>query len=839
MAEFFFFTEPSKLSDQTASQAFSAIDQDQFRVGNMFSITEDARAFAITDGLVLVQQIGTTGLYNIILKPSEQPDLNLPKISYIIYKGINATSIIDGNKVAASTNNDLTRVIHDNIVQWYAAEGTAIPSTEPAANTSLGLEYTATNPDPDFVLQDGDRLDQVFYSSDAITLPFVFGGNYIGDFDSSGEIGLTIIFEKIGFHPTFELARSLTDILSFTPLGGTPTNAEVFRRKHENETVHNFMDAAAFFGAFTNSRLKVFDGSGFVNKSGDVLYNDVISKHFNKNTIYIDIRNESEDSFNYYENYANTLQWSLDGTDTLTNVDYYRNNGWPLLVIDDSVGSSEFDAGNLDRIIKLSFPRGDNESPLIYYRRAYKADLGTQLPTGPEQFYSPAVISDAFACEDLIPYLVSNRASADYFQIKIIRRVILENDENNDFPRQGYSLFKRSYLDNLFPIFDMDIPFTNTNYTNLKVYYDAAFIDKVLVDSGTLNDGLSEYALRDFVSSTGVASDTNNISFIAFPFKYHINQDNNDDFLPISGFETTGANPFLIELDNLISQVNLVRSSFLIGGSSQEYLNFVNNTIANGAQSNNQYSFDDVIVLSVTRAEYQALEQLKQQHFVGPYKVYLGVKNISVLTDDDGNRYSYFTYVLRGLTENNGEIETHEELTTITSITSDAILGINSGHIFPIDNPFIEEDYGERNGAHRGIDIEASTDAGTPGQPIYAVWTGEIVRIIKSADLVENGGTDDDAGGVRIRILGNNGVHYNYFHMQPGSNDSFNMGDTVQQGTQIGSIGLSGEGFNVNPDWEQFHLHFETWSSVSPVIKVSPYSIFPELALLPYERHRD
>lgn len=840
MADFFFFTEPSKLNNQTSGQAFGAIDENEFRIGNLFTASADAKAFAITDGLILVQQIGTSDRYNIILKPSEQPDLNLPKINYLIYKGIKKSSIVDGTKVAAGTNNDLTRVIHDNAVQWYAAEGIPIPSTEPSANTSLGLEYTSTNTDSDFAIQDSDFLDKIFYSSDALTLPFVFGGNYIGDFDSSADIGLTIIFEKIGFNPTFELARSLSDMLTFSPLGGNPTNAEIFRRKHEKENVHNFIDSSAFFGAFVDLGIKVFDGSAFVLKKSNDLYNDVVEKHFNKNKIYLDIRNESEDSFNYYENYSNTIEWSLDGTTTLTNVDYYRNNGWPLLIIDDSTGNSEFDPGNTDKTIKLTFPRGDNESPLVYYRRVYKEELGFNLPTGLEQFQSPSILNDKFSIEDLIPYLINDRASSNYYQIKIIKRVILENDENNDFPRQGYSMFKRSYLDNLFPIFDMKIPFTNANYTNLKLYYDSSYIDKVLLDSGTLNNGVSEYALRDYISSTGIASDANNITFMAFPFKYHINQDNNDDFIPLSGFETTGANPFLIELDNLVSQINLVRSNFLIGGSTQEYLNFVNNDIVNRVQSTNQYSFDDVIILSITRTEYQTLEQLKQQNFVGPYKVYLGIKNISVLTDDNGNKYSSFTYVLRGLTENNGEIETHEELSSITSITSDSVLGINSGHIFPIDKPFIEEDYGERNGGHGGIDIESTSDSATPGLPIYAVRSGTVTWIKKQEHLVENGGDDDDPAGVRIRIKGaDNNIRYNYYHMEPGSNDNFNIGDFIQQGTQIGKIGLSGQGFNINPAWEQYHLHLELWSTDSRSSRINPYSIFPELALLPYERHRD
>src|SRR5699024_8918010 len=128
----------------------------------------------------------------------------------------------------------------------------------------------------------------------------------------------------------------------------------------------------------------------------------------------------------------------------------------------------------------------------------------------------------------------------------------------------------------------------------------------------------------------------------------------------------------------------------------QEYLSFINVQVLNAGIEYTPYSFDDVILLSITRNEYDQLELLKQQNFIGPYKVYIGVKNISVLTDDNGNAYCSFIYVLRGLTENNGNIEPLEVVSPITSITSDSILGINSGHVFPIDTPYISSSYGWR-----------------------------------------------------------------------------------------------------------------------------------------------
>ena len=228
---------------------------------------------------------------------------------------------------------------------------------------------------------------------------------------------------------------------------------------------------------------------------------------------------------------------------------------------------------------------------------------------------------------------------------------------------------------------------------------------------------------------------------------------------------------------------------------------------------------------------------LKNANFPGGYKVYLGIKDITPILSD-GNNYYSFHLVLRGLRVVGNNVERHFLDTNILSYTNEDILGISSGHVFPVANAYIEEDYGERNGGHKGIDIETITDAATPDSPIYAVRSGTVEKIVKSANLLHNGGYDSDKAGIRMRIQGDNGYFYYYFHMAPGSNDTFSVGDVITAGQQIGNIGLSGQGYDVNPAWSQYHLHFEIWSSVNPIRKVNPYTVFPELALLPFDTHR-
>jgi murein DD-endopeptidase MepM/ murein hydrolase activator NlpD len=97
---------------------------------------------------------------------------------------------------------------------------------------------------------------------------------------------------------------------------------------------------------------------------------------------------------------------------------------------------------------------------------------------------------------------------------------------------------------------------------------------------------------------------------------------------------------------------------------------------------------------------------------------------------------------------------------------------------------------------------------------------------------------DSRGSGVRVRIRNTDtNLSYAYYHMQGGSNDHLNIGDQVNQGDQIGTVGQSAEGQLVNTTrLSGPHLHFEIWSNGS---KINPYLAFPELALVPFTKHRN
>lgn len=845
-----FFTEPQKLQTQVQNIAFGAIDENQYRLSNLYTATVSPKVFAVSNGSILVQEcVDNSTLVNLIIKPTEQPDLDLPKIDFIIYKGVMRNSIIESTGIIApELNNDLTKKIWESYrlqVAAFANNSNTTPPLTPLAKDVLGFGYNSTGIG-EYLALDTDSLNKVFYS-DINPLFTVVGGDYIGDFGIAN-FGIMILFERIGFKPTFKFARETDTKLLFPPILPEATSTEIFKRKHDKEIILSFIDTSAFFGAFHSLGIKTYNGTVFETKFGQSLYDTVTVKNFNKNKVYIDIKNEYDDSFNYYENYSNNISWSLDNTEALSPVNYYRST-WPILVVD----NNEVAITNTEKIIKISLPNHDNESPLIYLKRAYRADIGlNRLPQEREKFLTPTSVG-ATALTRLvrlnqnviIPHL-SNFIISNYFQIKYIKRVKVDDDQETgpssgvdiNIPSIGHSLYKRTYLDNIFPIFDMEIPFPNIG-TNLKVFYDASYIDKILVKDIPQRDIIGNYTLRDYTANIGIASDTNAITFISFPYKYNSNINRNNSIIPLSGMEMAGNNPFLIELNDRIAAIDLQRDTFIYNNNTIEYVKVVNNIIPQEiAFTPTNYNFDDVIIISITRTQFEALKVLKTQNFTEGYKVYLGVKNITSINSNEKS-YVSFQLVLRGLRHLNNQIDAHSVDTNITLYTDEQILGISSGHAFPVSKAYIEEGFGERtNGQHKGIDIETTTNAGTAGQPIYAARAGVVDKIIKLNDLLHHGGVDDNLGGIRVRILGDNGFYYNYFHMQPNSNNAFNIGTNVAKGTQIGTIGISGFGYGVNPNWSQYHLHFEVWQSVTPLVKISPYRVFPELALLPFDNHR-
>ena len=668
MADFFFFTEPSKLNNQTTGQAFGAIDENQFRVGNVFSASADAKAFAVITGNVLVQQVdGSASLVNIILKPEDQPNLNLPKIDYIIYKGVVKSSIISTTKVAAPSKNDLTRKIWESHSTLLAEMPDAPP--EPLAADALGYGYSASATD-DYKALDTDGLNVAFYNNNN-KLFRINAGDYIGDFKASA-FGIVVVLEKIGFDPKFELARELDSTISFAALDSAATDTEKFRRKHDKENVLSFLDSTAFFGAFDGQGIKVTsDGTNFIKKDPETFFQDVISKHFNKNTLYLDIRNEYLDSFNYYENYANELKLDLVGEEQFTEINYYRNQ-WPWFAIVDS----EFDIENTEKTIGLALNIGDNEFPRAFLKRGEIFNIDLEKSNNPSLRFLDLETDDDEAHYKIIdkirvPRNDNGLIKANYFQLRYIKRYA-----TSDSSYQGLSLRKESYLDNLFPIFDMKLPYVYGGTMDMKMFSDASYIDK-----SNINE-------IEFTVDLGVAKDADAYSFVAMPQAYNEDTLNVRGKVPLYSEQVFNDDSF-IDHFNKKTTVESIRSDvFQTTTESYEYLAFAETldevvlldpesaVIDDDIMVENSildYDFENINILSLTSAQMITLESIKDTEFISPYKVYLGIANTQNLQDGDES-FSKTFYALRGLKENgSGDLEPHEVITDIEVLASESL----------------------------------------------------------------------------------------------------------------------------------------------------------------------
>lgn len=90
---------------------------------------------------------------------------------------------------------------------------------------------------------------------------------------------------------------------------------------------------------------------------------------------------------------------------------------------------------------------------------------------------------------------------------------------------------------------------------------------------------------------------------------------------------------------------------------------------------------------------------------------------------------------------------------------------------------------------------------------------------------------DGNGGGIRVRIEAANGLQFNHFHMQAGSNSHLQKEQQVRQGQIIGNLGGLGL-FDLNNFAP--HLHYEIWDANGT--RLNPYAIHPEL--LPLHRRK-
>jgi hypothetical protein len=157
-----------------------------------------------------------------------------------------------------------------------------------------------------------------------------------------------------------------------------------------------------------------------------------------------------------------------------------------------------------------------------------------------------------------------------------------------------------------------------------------------------------------------------------------------------------------------------------------------------------------------------------------------------------------------------------------------------SGFIYPLPDSF--QLYGSRGyyldvvgvGSHKGIDLVGKSAGVIKGQPILAIYDGEITEVVKRID--------GKRAGIRVKIKSKNKESGNYFfhyymHMEIGSNEHLAKGAEVKQGTIIGRVGSSNN--ETDDQGKNCHLHLQFEEPEH--FESDPVQYFYELADLPQQ----
>ncbi|MCW3071343.1 MAG: hypothetical protein JWO44_1233 [Bacteroidetes bacterium] len=658
MADFFFFTDIDLLNNQISSQAFGAAGNvssaDQYRTTSLHSSSGSPRAYAMCDGSLCIQQDqSNASLINLILKPEKNPEINFSKIKYVIYKGILKSSLLDGSgNVVINPNNDLTASIKRS---WdaYLLSTSAPSSLPPEESLGINLNASVTN------YSDSDLIDNLFYrESVTFQLPTVSGGWLIGDFSPS-LFGLEIIIENIGYDPVLKLGRNLENFIIVPDLPAGYTNVQYFQYWHKKEEILNFVDPCAFYGSFYSSKIKArtFAGS-FDSKSGNDIYDELLKgtqntagtdgSFFNRNKTYIDIRNDNNQSINYYKNYGNDIQVAYDSTAVLSVADYYQS-GWPLLVLDNSA----FPTGNTssDNLLRLSFPQEFNTKPLVYISQGFRHfSVNTfRRLKNKKKFVELTYIESSFFTDELHLAVPNNSGAGDTTIISsvILLRYIKQIDEGQ-YPVQAGSITQRqNAIDNLFAPFNMRIPFSASPGIRLKVFEEETFVNK-------------SFSKDQFTARVGIAEDMYNITLFAYAKDIRKNSSIGVGKPILIVSEKTKEEDYFVSLLNKRTFKNQLSSAKIqLASSDVDYLTFSSGSfLEHGLEKISRAKSEEIVILTIDKSSFNAMQGLlATNNVLMDYKVYIGAGKVDTLLDEGNQEYTVFEIVLRGFIDNSGNLE--------------------------------------------------------------------------------------------------------------------------------------------------------------------------------------
>ncbi len=653
MNKFHFFTDYDLLQTQSSGEAFGpagvvtvdSVDKDAFRITNLHSAGSVPRAYAICDGTICAQiDDNDSSLINIILKPSVQPSNCFVPVLYYIYKGIKLDSLVNTStmKISDSSTMQVAESIRNSQEAWNASfdelnNNSPGTTTDKASANSLGLHYTASASSPNQVLGT-DPIDLLFYRENVeYQLPNVQAGWTIGQFDSEG-FGLEIILESVAYNPIVSLARTLENFVLVDTLPSTPTQAEQFGHWHDKESCLNFMDVAAFYGSMYSIKVTATDSSASTdNFQGESAYENLMETFYNKNRVYLDIRNEHDLSIDYYGNYGRDFEIAYDGSSTPSADEYYKF-GWPIFMIQNSDFASI--SGDKQEII-VALPSGDtdeNVNPILYLQQGNTLNTFGKEVIFEKRFISLTLGTFNSANETII---IPSHATLNVIMSCYVKAYYFkEYDVSNNLVSSGTVVRGSNELDIKLPL-RSTLKFSKADYsastlcTSIRLIY--------------LN---GSKCLANIIRS----EDSSTMTFIVHPFYVSKKSE--------------------IISNNITSKMDLADSLALSFSYVARDINIVKGEIINEEQDRCFFAntgkkvTDYTLLINVGRTELEGL--LKSQTYLSKYPLYLSIDSIErqIEITDDEKPYIKIVLSICGFIEtSSNSIEVAKSTSSLTLIS--------------------------------------------------------------------------------------------------------------------------------------------------------------------------
>ncbi|WP_347049409.1 hypothetical protein [Flavobacterium olei] len=615
MSKIFFFTKESSIqTDQLAELAFGQLPDvdnvEKYNLDNKFSVTEGAPAYAITKSLVLAMPTANSSLLNIALLPLNTYVSGFP-IKMFIYRGIQKSSLVDNlenipESDGSWSSDNILKVIKDVQTKLNTKNGTNLT----AKSDCLGLNFSS--------LPDSTFIEKIFFDdTDSFHPLIVEGGCQIGKFAGGSNLaGIEVILDMIGYEPTLKLLMASSHSLEIPKLVIDSGLNEVeklklkFNNRFKKEEILSYLDITAFYGATKNQGLRV---------KGADNGNDFLSRFYNKNTVYIDIRDDWGFSYNHFFKFKDELNVGFYSADSnvkdpvYSPMNYYTN--WPILKITNQVYN------NSKKWFHIKIPIGIGSPVNANFLSSYVGKISTEVDTTQKKHF---IIADGdgsnsiqFEESEAIKLknwkYGDNKLGANYFLLKKSTKGNGNNNEFQNLPSIWDNLFSLK-MNNIFGFDDLiDGDFRVYNYSSINspIVIDSKRGEAYLPASGIAIDKnhVTFFSYKDEVVHKETTSKADNPVALIGKGKFNLKFDTAD-----YDYENT-THPHIGFLNQIVktSKIgNFELNKFSVTDSES------NNTVRflsysrSGDYSENDIVFETFETITFTHEEYNALKTYQQ-----------------------------------------------------------------------------------------------------------------------------------------------------------------------------------------------------------------------------------